>query len=80
MLEKLTTHDIQDVAELFSLADECARATEGHTWHTPPAPHVGKASQPDAGATTQGGGNKNKNDKKNEKPSGQFLGLSMMSH
>jgi hypothetical protein len=37
MLEKLTTHDIQDVAELFSLADECARATEGHTWHTPPA-------------------------------------------
>jgi hypothetical protein len=29
MLKKLTTHDIQDVAELFSLADKCARATEG---------------------------------------------------
>jgi hypothetical protein len=28
MLEKLTTHDIQDVAELFSLADKCARAAE----------------------------------------------------
>jgi hypothetical protein len=29
MLEKLTTHDIQDVAELFSLADRCAKAIEG---------------------------------------------------
>jgi hypothetical protein len=26
MLEKLTTHDIQDVTELFSLADKCVRA------------------------------------------------------
>jgi hypothetical protein len=30
MLEKLATHDVQDVAELFSLADKCARAAEGH--------------------------------------------------
>jgi hypothetical protein len=29
MLEKLATHDIQDVAELFSLVNKCARATEG---------------------------------------------------
>jgi hypothetical protein len=29
MLEKLATHDIQDVSALFSLADKCARATEG---------------------------------------------------
>jgi hypothetical protein len=29
ILEKLTTHDIQDVTELFSLANECARVTEG---------------------------------------------------
>jgi hypothetical protein len=29
ILEKLTRHDIQDVTELFSLADECARVTEG---------------------------------------------------
>jgi hypothetical protein len=29
MLEKLTTHDIQDVVELFSMTDKCARATEG---------------------------------------------------
>jgi hypothetical protein len=30
MLDKLTMHDIQDVVELFSLADKCARAVEGH--------------------------------------------------
>jgi hypothetical protein len=50
MLEKLTTNDNQDVAELFSLADMCARAVEGRAWHTPPTSEVGKASQPDAGA------------------------------
>jgi hypothetical protein len=31
MLEKLIMHDIQDATELFSLADKCARATEGLT-------------------------------------------------
>jgi hypothetical protein len=29
MLKKLATHDIKDVAELFSLADKCVRAAEG---------------------------------------------------
>jgi hypothetical protein len=29
MLEKLTTHDIQDVTELFSLVDKCARTAQG---------------------------------------------------
>jgi hypothetical protein len=29
MLEKLATHDIQDVTELFSLVDKCARAIPG---------------------------------------------------
>jgi hypothetical protein len=29
MLEKLTTHDIQYVSTLFSLADKCVKATEG---------------------------------------------------
>jgi hypothetical protein len=28
MPKKLAMHDIQDVAELFSLADKCARAAE----------------------------------------------------
>jgi hypothetical protein len=31
VLEKLTTHDIQDVSALFDLVDQCAKATEGHT-------------------------------------------------
>jgi hypothetical protein len=30
MLEKLATHDIQDIFALFSLADKCAKAAEGH--------------------------------------------------
>jgi hypothetical protein len=29
MLEKLTMHDIQDVVELFTLADKCTRAAKG---------------------------------------------------
>jgi hypothetical protein len=37
MLEKLTTHDVQDVSTLFSLADKCARAAEGYVWHSPVA-------------------------------------------
>jgi hypothetical protein len=61
ILEKLTTHDIQDVVELFSLADKCARAVEGHAWHTPPAPEAGKGAKPDASATAQGCSSKNKN-------------------
>jgi hypothetical protein len=67
MLEKLTTHDNQDVTELFSLVDKCVKAIEGHAWHTSPAPGVGKDSKPNAGAATQGGNNnnnKNKNKKK----------------
>jgi hypothetical protein len=46
MLEKLTTHDIQDVAELFTLADKCVRATEGRAWHNPPAPEAGRVASP----------------------------------
>jgi hypothetical protein len=34
MLQKLATHDVQDVSELFSLVDKCARAAEGHAWHS----------------------------------------------
>jgi hypothetical protein len=29
MLEKLATHDVHDVSELFSLVDKCAKAVEG---------------------------------------------------
>jgi hypothetical protein len=36
MLEKLATHDVDNVTTLFALADKCARATEGRAWHTAP--------------------------------------------
>jgi hypothetical protein len=29
MLEKLATHHIHDIAELFTMVDKCARATKG---------------------------------------------------
>jgi hypothetical protein len=71
MLEKLDMHDIQDVAALFSLANNCATAAEGRAWYTPPAPEAGKAGKPNAGAAAQGSGNNNKKKKKannNNKP------------
>jgi hypothetical protein len=37
MLEKLATHDVQDVSSLFDMADKCAKAVEGHAWHSPVA-------------------------------------------
>jgi hypothetical protein len=64
MLEKLATHDIQDVAELFSLTDKCARDAEGRAWYTPPAPEAGKGAKPDASAATQGGSSIKKKKKK----------------
>jgi hypothetical protein len=64
MLEKLTTHDIQDVIELFSLADKCTRAADGRAMHTPPAPEVGKGGKLNVSAAVQDGGSKNKNNKK----------------
>jgi hypothetical protein len=30
MLEKLATHEVEDVFELFSWVDKCDRAAEGH--------------------------------------------------
>jgi hypothetical protein len=64
MLEKLATHDIQDVSALFSLADKCARAAEGHAWHSPATPASKEASKPNAGTTAQGVGGKSKKKKK----------------
>jgi hypothetical protein len=34
MLEKLATHDVQDVFELFSLEDKYAKTAEGRAWHS----------------------------------------------
>jgi hypothetical protein len=67
MLEKLATHDIQDVTELFNLADKCVRAAEGRAWHTPPASEAGKGGKTDASTAVQGGGSKNNNNNNNKK-------------
>jgi hypothetical protein len=64
MLEKLATHDVQDVSALISLANKCAKATEGRAWHSPAAQVAKGESKPSAGAQAQGGGNSNNNNKK----------------
>ena len=56
MLEKLTTHDVETVTTLFTLADKCAIAAEGRAWHS--APQTGVTRTGGSGATTQGSGNK----------------------
>jgi hypothetical protein len=56
MLEKLATHDVETVTTLFTLADKCARATEGRAWNS--APQTGVTRTGGSGATTQGGGKK----------------------
>jgi hypothetical protein len=47
MLEKLATHDVDDVTTLFALADKCARATEGRAWHSVPQAKVTKVGNSD---------------------------------
>jgi hypothetical protein len=70
MLEKLTTHDIQDVSALFSLVDKCARAVEDHTWHSPAAQETkGESTTPSAEGQAQGGGDGN-GDNNNKKAGG----------
>jgi hypothetical protein len=59
MLEKLATHDVETVTMLFTLADKCARAANGRTWHS--TPQTGVTRTGGSGATTQGGGKKKKN-------------------
>jgi hypothetical protein len=53
MLEKLATHDVETITTLFALADKCARATEGHAWHS--APQTGVAQTGGPGAVAQDG-------------------------
>jgi hypothetical protein len=68
MLEKLATHDVDDVTTLFALADKCARAAEGRAWHSVPQVKVTKVG--DSDVVTQGGGRKKKRNKSHghEKP------------
>jgi hypothetical protein len=66
MLEKLATHDVETVPTLFALADKCARAAEGHAWHS--APQTGAAQTSGSGAVAQDGKKKKKKNHDNEKP------------
>jgi hypothetical protein len=75
MLEKLATHDVQDIYELFSLADKCAKVAEGHAWHFQLALEVGKAGMPEADVATQSS-DKNKNRKK-KKAGGNHNNMSL---
>jgi hypothetical protein len=67
ILERLTTHDIQDVYALFSLADKCAKATKGRTWYSPIDQVAKGQSKPNAETQAQGGDNGNNNNKKKKK-------------
>jgi hypothetical protein len=66
MLEKLATHDVETVTTLLTLADKCARATEGRAWHS--APQTGVPRMGGSGATTQGGGKKKKKNRGHDRP------------
>jgi hypothetical protein len=59
MLEKLATHDVETVITLFALADKCARATEGHAWHSAPQTEVTQMGG--SGAIAHDGKKKKKN-------------------
>jgi hypothetical protein len=63
MLEKLATHDVQDVSKLFSPDDKCARAAEGLVWHSQLVPAAGKAGKPKSVVAAQSS-YKNRNRKK----------------
>jgi hypothetical protein len=66
MLEKLATHDVETVPTLFSLANKCARATEGRAWHS--APQTGAAQSGGSGAVPRDGKKKKKKDCDYQKP------------
>jgi hypothetical protein len=66
MLEKLATHDVETVPTLFALADKCARAAEGHAWHS--APQTGAAQSGGSGAALRDGKKKKKKDRDYQRP------------
>jgi hypothetical protein len=66
MLEKLATHDVETVSTLFALADKCARAAEGHAWHS--TPQTGVAQKGGSGAVIQDGKKKKKKNYSHKKP------------
>ena len=75
MLEKLATHVVESVTTLFALVDKCARAAEGHAWHSVPQDRAAKAGG--FGATIQGSGKKKK--KKNRGREGPQSGAQVVA-
>jgi hypothetical protein len=71
MLEKLATHDVETVTTLFALANKCARAAEGHAWHS--APLTGVAQTGGSGAIAQDGKKNKKKNRGHEKSSSAAL-------
>jgi hypothetical protein len=65
MLEKLAKHDVETVPMLFALAKKCARAAEGHAWHS--APQTG-AAQPGGSSAAPRDEKKKKKDRNYQKP------------
>jgi hypothetical protein len=65
MLEKLAMHDVEIVSTLFALVDKCARAVEGHAWHS--APQTEDAQTGDSGVVAQDGKKKKKKNHDHEK-------------
>jgi hypothetical protein len=66
MLEKLATHDMETVPTLFALADKCARAAEGHAWHS--APQTGVTQTGGSGTVPRDDKKKKKKDCDHQKP------------
>jgi hypothetical protein len=66
MLEKLATHDVETIPTLFALADKCARAAEGHAWHS--APQTGVVQSGGSGAAPRDRKKKKKKDRDYQKP------------
>jgi hypothetical protein len=58
MLEKLATHQVETVTTLFALADKCARAAEGHAWHS--TTQAGPAQTSGSSVAAPGSGKKKK--------------------
>jgi hypothetical protein len=67
MLEKLATQQVKTITTLFALADKCAKAVEGHAWHS--VPQGGPAQMRGSSVATPGSGKKkNKKNRGMNKP------------
>jgi hypothetical protein len=58
--------DVETVTTLFALAGKCARAAEGHAWHS--TPQTGVTQMGGSSAATQGGGKKKKKNHGHDRP------------